>query len=75
VEAQGMTACPCAQELVMERSQERLKDDGFSDDEIARVRKMILATAHAGKAETPDGPIVHDARVASARTRPGDRTG
>ena len=25
-QAQGMTACPCAQELVMERSQERLRD-------------------------------------------------
>ncbi|HEX5979837.1 MAG TPA: GTP cyclohydrolase, FolE2/MptA family, partial [Thermoleophilaceae bacterium] len=30
VEAQGMTACPCAQEMVMERSQERLREDGFS---------------------------------------------
>src|SRR4051794_33613310 len=37
VEAQGMTACPCAQELVMDRSQERLRADGFTDDEIARV--------------------------------------
>ncbi|HJU48280.1 MAG TPA: GTP cyclohydrolase, FolE2/MptA family, partial [Gaiellaceae bacterium] len=31
VEAQGMTACPCAQELVMDRSQERLKQEGFTD--------------------------------------------
>src|SRR5215203_4947068 len=37
VEAQGMTACPCAQEMVMERSQERLREGGFTDDEIARV--------------------------------------
>src|ERR671932_2070568 len=27
VQAQGMTACPCAQEMVMERSQERLRAD------------------------------------------------
>src|SRR5919108_4737763 len=31
VEAQGMTACPCAQELVMDRSRERLLADGFTD--------------------------------------------
>jgi predicted metal-dependent HD superfamily phosphohydrolase len=30
------------------------------DDEIARVRKMILATAHAGKAETPDEALLLD---------------
>ena len=36
VQAQGMTACPCAQEMVMERSQERLRADGFTDDEIGR---------------------------------------
>src|ERR687886_764140 len=34
VEAQGMTACPCAQELVMDRSQERLREDGFTDEAI-----------------------------------------
>src|ERR687883_334243 len=37
VEAQGMTACPCAQEMVMERAEHRLRDDGFTDDEIGRV--------------------------------------
>ncbi len=30
------------------------------DDEIARVRKMILATAHAGNAETPDEALLLD---------------
>ncbi len=34
VQAQGMTACPCAQEMVTESSRERLRADGFSDDEI-----------------------------------------
>src|SRR3954470_15300030 len=37
VEAQGMTACPCAQEMVEGRSRERLQADGFTDDEIERV--------------------------------------
>src|SRR3712207_6827995 len=46
VEAQGMTACPCAQELVMERSEERLRADGFSDDEIARVFEAVPVATH-----------------------------
>ena len=36
VAAQGMTACPCAQRLVAERSRERLAADGFSDDRDRR---------------------------------------
>jgi GTP cyclohydrolase IV len=46
VEAQGMTACPCAQELVMERSEERLRDQGFSDDEIGRVFESVPVATH-----------------------------
>ncbi len=46
VEAQGMTACPCAQEMVMERSQERLQDAGFSDDEISRVFESVPVATH-----------------------------
>jgi GTP cyclohydrolase IV len=46
VQAQGMTACPCAQEMVMERSQERLRDDGFSEDEIARVFEAVPVATH-----------------------------
>jgi GTP cyclohydrolase IV len=46
VEAQGMTACPCAQELVMERSQERLREDGFTDNEIARVFEAVPIATH-----------------------------
>src|ERR671930_1383981 len=34
VQAQGMTACPCAQTLVQANSRERLLDDGFSGDEV-----------------------------------------
>ena len=46
VEAQGMTACPCAQELVMERSQDRLHDEGFTDEEIARVFEAVPVASH-----------------------------
>jgi GTP cyclohydrolase IV len=46
VEAQGMTACPCAQELVMDRAQERLAEDGFTDDEIARVFEAVPVATH-----------------------------
>jgi len=46
VEAQGMTACPCAQELVMDRSQERLREQGFTDDEIARVFESVPVATH-----------------------------
>ncbi len=46
VQAQGMTACPCAQEMVMERSQERLRADGFTDDEIGRIFEAVPVATH-----------------------------
>jgi GTP cyclohydrolase IV len=46
VEAQGMTACPCAQEMVSERSRERLREEGFTDDEIARVLEAVPVATH-----------------------------
>src|SRR5215211_6670957 len=46
VEAQGMTACPCAQEMVMDKSEERLRADGFTDDEIARVFEHVPVATH-----------------------------
>jgi GTP cyclohydrolase IV len=46
VQAQGMTACPCAQEMVMERSQDRLRDAGFDEDEVARVFEAVPVATH-----------------------------
>ena len=46
VEAQGMTACPCAQELVAGRSRERLAAEGFTDDEIERVFAAVPVATH-----------------------------
>ena len=46
VEAQGMTACPCAQELLTEAARERLVDQGFTDDEIERVFESVPVATH-----------------------------
>jgi GTP cyclohydrolase-4 len=46
VQAQGMTACPCAQELVAARATERLAADGFTDDEIERVLEHVPVATH-----------------------------
>ena len=46
VSAHGMTACPCAQELVAGRSRERLVAEGFSDDEIERVLQAVPVATH-----------------------------
>ena len=46
VEAQGMTACPCAQELVTESSRSRLVEQGFTDDEIERVFEAVPVATH-----------------------------
>lgn len=40
VEAEGMTACPCAQHLVREQSERRLQEEGFNAEQI----KLILDT-------------------------------
>jgi len=63
VEAQGMTACPCAQELVMERSQARLREDGFTDNEIARVFESVQRRTTSAES----APSTSAARRASAR--------
>jgi GTP cyclohydrolase IV len=60
VSATGMTACPCAQELVAGRARERLAEDGFSASEIERILECVpvathnqrgLATLHIGCVE------------------------
>jgi GTP cyclohydrolase IV len=60
ISATGITACPCAQELVAARARERLAADGFSQEQIARVLQEVpvathnqrgLATLHIGCVE------------------------
>jgi GTP cyclohydrolase IV len=46
VEAQGMTACPCAQGLVEDGARERLTEEGFSDDDIDRIVDAVPLATH-----------------------------
>jgi GTP cyclohydrolase-4 len=46
VSATGITACPCAQELVAARSRERLAADGFSAEQIERVLHDVPVATH-----------------------------
>ena len=46
VTAQGMTACPCAQELIAASARERLDQDGFSGDEIDRILEAVPVATH-----------------------------
>jgi GTP cyclohydrolase IV len=66
VAATGMTACPCAQELVAARARRRLRDDDFSDEQIDRVFEHVpvathnqrgLGTLHIGCLEDCDAEI------------------
>src|SRR5579862_762652 len=46
VAAQGMTACPCAQQLVGAAARRRLADEGFSDEEIDRIFAAVPVATH-----------------------------
>jgi GTP cyclohydrolase I/GTP cyclohydrolase-4 len=46
VAAQGMTACPCAQQLVGAAARARLLDDGFSESEIERIFEAVPVATH-----------------------------
>jgi len=46
VSATGMTACPCAQELVAARARERLLADGFSEGQIERILARVPVATH-----------------------------
>jgi GTP cyclohydrolase-4 len=46
VTAQGMTACPCAQELVAAGARERLETEGFASDEIDRILEAVPVATH-----------------------------
>jgi GTP cyclohydrolase I/GTP cyclohydrolase-4 len=70
VAAQGMTACPCAQELIAAGARTRLAEDGYGIDEIDRILEAVpvathnqrgLGTLHLGLPEGSDIEI--DARV------------
>ena len=60
VEAQGMTACPCAQGLVEDGARERLLEQGFDSEEVDRIVEAVpiathnqrgIGTLHVGRPE------------------------
>jgi GTP cyclohydrolase IV len=66
VSATGITACPCAQELVTARARERLQADDFTEEQIERVFEHVpvathnqrgLGTLHIGCLEKCDAEI------------------
>ncbi|TMK40045.1 MAG: GTP cyclohydrolase I FolE2 [Actinobacteria bacterium] len=46
VAAQGMTACPCAQELVTGRARERLLAEDFDAEEVERILQAVPVATH-----------------------------
>jgi len=46
VQAQGMTACPCAQEMVAGVARERLAEEGFDEDDVERVMGAVPIATH-----------------------------
>ena len=46
VQAQGMTACPCAQEMVAELGRERLADAGFDAEQVERAIEAVPVATH-----------------------------
>jgi GTP cyclohydrolase I/GTP cyclohydrolase-4 len=46
VSATGMTACPCAQELVAARARERLREQEFSEEQIDTVLASVPVATH-----------------------------
>jgi GTP cyclohydrolase I/GTP cyclohydrolase-4 len=46
VEAQGMTACPCAQGLLADNARARLEEDGFGPAEIERIFEAVPVATH-----------------------------
>lgn len=66
VSATGMTACPCAQELVGARARERLRAEDFSEAQIEKIFEHVplathnqrgLGTLHIGCLEECDSEI------------------
>lgn len=46
VQAQGMTACPCAQEMVSDLARERLKTAGYTPDQVAEIIDLVPIATH-----------------------------
>lgn len=47
VEVEGMTACPCAQDMIQQHSRENLEEAGFSAEDIEKVLLAVPTAAHS----------------------------
>jgi GTP cyclohydrolase I/GTP cyclohydrolase-4 len=50
VTAQGMNACPCAQGLLRDQAEAALREDGFDEDEVARIVRLVPIATHNQRA-------------------------
>lgn len=50
VSAQGMNACPCAQELIRAQAEDALAEDGFDESEIERIVRLVPVATHNQRA-------------------------
>ncbi|AEF96679.1 GTP cyclohydrolase MptA [Methanotorris igneus] len=68
-EVVGITACPCAQNLLKEKSIENLKKQGFSDEEIKKIMDSVVIATHNQRGigtiliEVPEGYNVEILRI------------
>lgn len=46
VETNGMTVCPCAQQMIKEFAEEKLLDEGFNKEELDKVFKYLPLPSH-----------------------------
>lgn len=46
VQAQGMTACPCAQGMVADVARDRLEEHGYTEDQIAEILSSVPIATH-----------------------------
>jgi len=82
VKAQGMTACPCAQEMVAELGRERLAERGFSPEEVERAIEAVpvathnqrgIGTLHIGCPEGGERPARQQRSTSTANTSSATR--
>jgi GTP cyclohydrolase IV len=50
VTAQGMNACPCAQGLIRDQAVAALREDGFGEEDIARIVELVPIATHNQRA-------------------------
>jgi GTP cyclohydrolase-4 len=50
VEVEGMTACPCAQDMLRDHARERLREAGLSDEDAAKALAVVPLASHSQRA-------------------------